>query len=84
MGHTVDTSCLGIDLARNGCGIVLGQLMLAEHEREQGVLVAPFAESLSLQYFYCAVFTPANARNAMVQSFIAWLSGLFPDLERIR
>ena len=84
LGHSVDMSCLAVDLARSGCGIALGQVMLAEHELEQGILVAPFAESIPLQYFYCAVYTPANSRNAIVQSFIAWLASLFPDQEKRR
>jgi LysR family glycine cleavage system transcriptional activator len=79
LGHSVDMSCLAVDLARSGCGIALCQKMLAEHELAQGILVAPFAASLSLQYFYCAVYTPANSRNVMVQSFIAWLSSLFSN-----
>lgn len=74
LGHTVDTSSVAIDLARAGCGIVLGQAMLAEPEVAAGELVAPFAHRLPLQYDYCAVHTRPNERNPTIRSFVDWLA----------
>ncbi|NNM62146.1 MAG: LysR family transcriptional regulator [Steroidobacteraceae bacterium] len=74
LGHTTDTSSLGIDLACAGCGVVLGQTMLAEEDLAHGRLVTPFAVRMPLQYDYCAVFTRANMRNPGVEAFVAWLA----------
>lgn len=74
LGHTTDTSSLAIDLARAGCGIVLGQSILAEPELAAGELVAPFAHHLPLQYEYCAVHTKTNERAPAVRAFVEWLS----------
>lgn len=74
LGHTTDTSSLAIDLARAGCGIVLGQSMLAESELASGDLVTPFAERLPLKYDYCAVYTRANEHNPAVRAFVEWLA----------
>lgn len=76
LGHTTDTSSLGIDLACAGCGAVLGQSMLAEDELARGRLVTPFATRVPLQYDYCAVYTRANARNPSVEAFVTWLAGM--------
>ncbi|HVC02330.1 MAG TPA: LysR substrate-binding domain-containing protein [Steroidobacteraceae bacterium] len=74
LGHTTDTSSLGIDLACAACGVVLGQSMLAEDDLAHGRLVMPFASRMPLQYDYCAVYTRANAQNPSVQAFVAWLA----------
>lgn len=73
LGHTTDTSSLAIDLARAGCGVVLGQSMFAEAELASGELVSPFARRLPLQYAYCAVHPPATERNPAVRAFVEWL-----------
>ncbi len=74
LGHTVDTSSVAIDLAKAGCGIALGQPMLAAPELAAGDLVAPFSHRLPLQYDYCAVHTRANDRNPTIRAFVAWLA----------
>ena len=74
LGHTVDTSSVAIDLALAGCGIVLGQAMLAGPEMAAGMLVAPFAQRLTLPYAYCAVHTRPNDRNPTIRAFIDWLA----------
>ncbi len=74
-GHTVDTSSLAVDLALAGCGIALGQYMLAEQELADGNLVTPFATTAALQYDYCAVQTKNSARNPTAQAFVSWLRG---------
>ncbi len=74
LGHTTDTSSLAIDMARAGCGVVLGQSILAEPELASGELVAPYAQTLPLQYDYCAVYTRSNERNPSVHAFVDWLT----------
>jgi LysR family glycine cleavage system transcriptional activator len=73
LGHTTDASSLAIDLARAGCGVVLGQSMFAESELAAGDLVAPFARRLPLPYAYCAVHPAAGERNLAVRAFVDWL-----------
>ena len=74
LGHTADTSSLAIDLARAGCGIVLGQSILAEAELSSGELVAPFTRRIPLPYDYCAVYPRAQERNPAVRAFVEWLA----------
>lgn len=78
LGHKIDTSSLGIDLARAGCGIVLGQCLLAEEELASGRLLTPFATHLPLGYQYCAVYTKTNARSPAIQAFVDWLGTFAP------
>jgi LysR family glycine cleavage system transcriptional activator len=73
LGHTTDTSCIAIDLACNGRGVVLGQEMLAETELAAGDLVAPFPQWMPLQYSYCVVHAESNKRNRVVGAFVDWL-----------
>jgi LysR family glycine cleavage system transcriptional activator len=73
LGHTTDTSCVAIDLACSGRGVVLGQEMLAETELAAGDLVAPFPHWMALQYDYCVVHAESNKRNRTVGAFVEWL-----------
>ncbi len=73
LGHTTDTSCVAIDLACGGRGVVLGQEMLAETELAAGDLVAPFPHWMPLQYDYCVVHAESNKRNRTVGAFVEWL-----------
>jgi LysR family glycine cleavage system transcriptional activator len=73
LGHTTDTSCVAIDLACSGRGVVLGQEMLAETELAAGDLVAPFPHWMPLQYDYCVVHAESNKRNRTVGAFVEWL-----------
>ncbi len=86
LGHTTDTSSIGIDLALRGCGVVLGQEMLAETELAAGELVTPFPHWMPLQYAYCVVHAESNKPNRTVNAFVEWLgsvgsprSGAMPD-----
>ena len=82
LGHTTDTSCVAIDLACSGRGVVLGQEMLAETELAAGDLVAPFPHWMPLQYDYCVVHAESNKRNRTVAAFVEWLAakrGARPD-----
>jgi LysR family transcriptional regulator, glycine cleavage system transcriptional activator len=74
LGHTTDTSCVAIDLACSGRGVVLGQEMLAETELAAGDLVAPFPHWMPLQYDYCVVHAESNKRNRIVVAFVEWLA----------
>lgn len=73
LGHTTDTSSIGIDLALSGRGVVLGQEMLAETELSAGDLVTPFPHWMPLQYDYCIVHAESNKRNRTVAAFVEWL-----------
>jgi LysR family glycine cleavage system transcriptional activator len=73
LGHTTDTSSVGIDLACSGRGIVLGQEMLAESELAAGNLVTPYPHWMPLQYDYCVVHAESNKRNRIVEAFVEWL-----------
>jgi LysR family glycine cleavage system transcriptional activator len=73
LGHTTDTSSVGIDLACSGRGIVLGQEMLAESELAAGDLVTPYPHWMPLQYDYCVVHSESNKRNRIVEAFVEWL-----------
>ena len=73
LGHTTDTSSIGIDLACSGRGVVLGQEMLAETELARGELVTPFPHWMPLQYDYCIVHAESNKRNRTVGAFVEWL-----------
>jgi len=73
LGHTTDTSCVAIDLACGGRGVVLGQEMLAGAELAAGELVTPFPHWMPLQYDYCVVHAESNKRNRIVGAFVEWL-----------
>ena len=73
LGHTTDTSCVAIDLACGGRGVVLGQEMLAGTELAAGELVTPFPHWMPLQYDYCVVHAESNKRNRIVGAFVEWL-----------
>ena len=73
LGHTTDTSCVAIDLACGGRGVVLGQEMLAGIELAAGDLVTPFPHWMPLQYDYCVVHADSNKRNRTVGAFVEWL-----------
>ncbi|MGI4839965.1 MAG: LysR substrate-binding domain-containing protein [Janthinobacterium lividum] len=74
-GRRSGLSSLSITLARLGCGIALGQKLLAQADLEAGRLLALSAASLPLGHAYCA-FVPADKRKrANVQRFIELLGG---------
>jgi LysR family transcriptional regulator, glycine cleavage system transcriptional activator len=74
LGHTTDMSCVAIDLACSGRGIVLGQEMLAETELAAGELVTPFTHWMPLQFDYCVVHAESNKRYRVVSAFVDWLA----------
>jgi LysR family glycine cleavage system transcriptional activator len=74
LGHTAGMSSLALDLALAGCGIALGQRMLAAEDIAAGRLLAPFGESLALGHDYCAVHPQSRLGHEVLQGFLAWLS----------
>jgi LysR family glycine cleavage system transcriptional activator len=70
LGHTATMSSLAVDLAATGCGIALGQLLLARDELADGRLVAPFAQTLALGHDYCAVYPHSRKGKRAVKAFI--------------
>jgi LysR family glycine cleavage system transcriptional activator len=74
LGHTTAMSSLAIDLAVSGCGIALGQRLLARDELADGRLVAPFAQTLALGHDYCAVYPHSRRSKRAVKTFIDLVS----------
>jgi LysR family glycine cleavage system transcriptional activator len=65
-------SSLAIDLAVAGCGLALGQRMLARDELAAGRLIVPFAHALPLGHAYSAVHPHSRAEKQAVRLFIDW------------
>lgn len=73
LGRRSGLSSLSITLARLGCGIALGQKLIAQPDLAAGRLIVLSARSLPLGHPYCA-FVPAEKRKrANVQSLIELL-----------
>jgi len=73
LGHTTSMSSLAVDLAAAGCGIALGQRMLARDELADGRLVAPFTQALALGHDYCAVHPHSRTGKRVVSAFLGWI-----------
>jgi LysR family glycine cleavage system transcriptional activator len=74
LGRHSGLSSLSITLAKLGCGIALGQKLIAQSDLASGRLIVLSARSLPLGHAYCA-FVPAQKRDrAIVRSFIELLS----------
>ena len=73
-GHRVGMSSMAIDLALSGCGIALGQGLLAADEVSTGRLRAPFGPSIPLGHPYCVVHAHVRAQKPGVKSFVDWVT----------
>ena len=74
LGRRSGLSSLSITLAKLGCGIALGQKLIAQPDLAAGRLIVLSARSLPLGHPYCA-FVPAEKRKRPnVQSLIALLA----------
>jgi len=74
LGRRSGLSSLSITLARLGCGIALGQKLIAQADLASGRLIVLSPKSLPLGHRYCA-FVPADKRKRPnVQSLIELLS----------
>ena len=72
-GHQVSASRTALQLAESGCGIALGQMLLAQAALDAGRLVALSRHSLPLGQSYVIAMPAARHRQADVQAFAAWL-----------
>jgi LysR family glycine cleavage system transcriptional activator len=73
LGRRSGLSSLSVTLAKLGCGIALGQKLIAQPDLAAGRLIVLSARSLPLGHPYCA-FVPAEKRKRPnVQSLIALL-----------
>ncbi|MGH8415875.1 MAG: LysR substrate-binding domain-containing protein [Pseudomonas sp.] len=75
LGRRSGLSSLSITLAKLGCGIALGQKLIAQPDLAAGRLIVLSARSLPLGHPYCA-FVPAEKRQRPnVQNLIELLAG---------
>lgn len=76
LGRRSGLSSLSVTLARLGCGIALGQKLIAQADLAAGKLIALSPRSLPLGHPYCA-FVPFEKRKRVnVRSFVALLSSV--------
>jgi LysR family glycine cleavage system transcriptional activator len=74
LGRRSGLSSLSITLARLGCGIALGQKLIAQPDLASGRLIALSSRSLSLGHPYCAFVPTEKRQRANVQSLIEILA----------
>ena len=72
LGHTTMRSSHAVDLAAAGCGLALGQKLLARDELASGALITPFSEALPLGSAYTAVHPQSRSEKQVVRQFIEW------------
>ncbi len=72
-GMTLNDSSLGLQLAMEGQGVVLGRTFLAAAHLASGKLVMPFAGTLDNDFSYWLVYPTASAALPRLQAFRAWL-----------
>lgn len=70
LGRRSGLSSLSITLARLGCGIALGQKLIAQPDLAAGRLIVLSARSLPLGHPYCAFVPGEKRKRANVQSLI--------------
>lgn len=74
-GFQAGNSGLVLDLASQGLGVALGQLMMAGDAIAAGRLVVLSNVSLPLAHDYCLVFPRAKSRNRQLAALVDWLVG---------
>lgn len=72
-GFRIGKSSLTLDLARDGCGVALGQRMMAADDLEQGRLVMLDGRSIPLGQQYCLVYPRSKAKKAGLLDLVEWL-----------
>jgi LysR family glycine cleavage system transcriptional activator len=70
LGRRSGLSSLSITLAKLGCGIALGQKLIAQPDLAAGRLIVLSARSLPLGHPYCAFVPTEKRKRANVQSFL--------------
>ena len=73
LGRRSGLSSLSVTLARLGCGIALGQKLIAQPDLAAGRLIVLSARSLPLGHPYCAFVAPDKRTRPVVQSLIELL-----------
>lgn len=85
-GLTFDDASLVLQAARQGQGVALGRLTLAERDLNEGRLVRPFDLAVPNDYSYWLVYPRAKVQRADIAAFRAWLlaeAGTSAEIARI-
>ena len=72
-GPRFNQSSLVIEAALSGRGVALAKRALAQDDLDAGRLVAPMADSTSVDFAYYVVHPKAKARLPQVKAFVAWI-----------
>jgi LysR family glycine cleavage system transcriptional activator len=72
-GLTLNDSSLGLQLAMEGQGVVMGRTFLAAGLLESGKLVRPFEATLVNDFSYWLVYPTASSALPRIQAFREWL-----------
>lgn len=73
-GQTFDTLDLALSAAARGQGVAMGDLNLIRESLSDGVLVAPFAQSVEQGLSYYLVYPPDKGRLPKVRVLHEWMS----------
>jgi LysR family glycine cleavage system transcriptional activator len=72
-GLTLNDSSLGLQLAMDGQGVVLGRTFLAADLLASGKLATPFEATLANDFSYWLVYPTASSALPRIQAFRDWL-----------
>jgi LysR family glycine cleavage system transcriptional activator len=72
-GQTFDTLDLALAAATRGQGVAISDLILAEESLRDGILVAPFAQTIDQGLSYCLVYPPDRAQQPKIRILREWL-----------
>lgn len=73
-GQTFDTLELALAAATRGQGVAIGDLHLVHESLRDGVLVAPFRQTLELGLSYYLVYPPDRAQQPKIRILREWLT----------
>ncbi len=74
-GFVANSSSVAIDLAISGLGVALNQGLLAARPVEEGLLVLPFEQALTLSQPYYLTIPQRSAKRDIVSAFKDWFIG---------
>ena len=74
-GLTANSSKAALDLAISGLGVVLSQGFFAARPIEEGLLVRPLKQPLTLSQPYCLTLPQRSAQRPIVRAFRDWFVG---------
>lgn len=72
-GHRASMSSTALDLAVAGVGVVLGQLLLAQHDLDDGSLIRVSDTSVPLGQPYCLVHADSSMQHQALADVVTWL-----------